>query len=433
MRRINCLASGIFRTVFFLVLFAPYALGDSFEFLEFVPPNGWLIEQRAEQTSYRRPAGIGAVVLYSSYSSTGMPTDEFAKTWRARVESVMSVSAPQPQVQRDGDFTALIGGRQVNAQGTVTSISLVVFVGRGRALGILAITAGDDAFREAAAFLDSVKIGKGQPTPVSGEIDLEFTPPPGYQQTRSGSTVVLKPVKMDGSTPCIYGISASRPSTGNLENDARAALLEPHPGWRIKDQSFNAMRGVSGGGWKYFWFRTGIESMSNGNYLYVNAMAMAIEAGNGKTSIVWGVGNAAHCMLDDSSFSRLFHSLRPKGWTSDNGSALAREIQGMWRNTQRLGMAQYKFLPGGRYEFGLGTTTVTGIFERTSSSVSDGRYSLAGSRLTLTPDRRDRGASNHFVRVYDHYNSGGWIRVMALTNESSDNSGDIEYSRIGPP
>lgn len=342
----------------------------------------------------------------------------------------MSVAAPQPQLQQNGDLTAVIGNRQVNAQGTVTSVSLVAFVGHGRVIGVLAITAGDEAFREAAAFLDSIKLGTDRSVSSSGQIELEFKAPPGYEQMRSGSAIILKPIRVDGSTPCVYGIGPSRTSTGNLENDARKAILEPHPGWRIKDQSFNAMRGVSADGWKYYWFRTGIESVSNGNYLYVNAMAMAIDAGNGKAGIVWGVGNAAHCMLDDGSFSRLFHSLRPKGWISDSGGALSREIQGVWRNTQRLGVAQYKFLPGGRYEFGLGTTTVTGIFERTSSSVSDGRYSFSGSLLTLIPDRRDRGASRYFVRIYDHYNSGGWIRVMALLGENSGTSEEIEYSRI---
>src|SRR6185503_4832493 len=188
-----------------------------------------------------------------------------------------------------------------------------------------------------------------------------------------GSMVVLTPEKADETTPCAYGISPPRPSNGMLEADARSALLEVLPGWQLKSDSYNAMRGTAAAGWPYFWFRTDVQKLVGGSYEYAMAMTMAFPAGPGKANIVWGVGNPARCTLDDLAFARLFHSLRPRNWNSDGGKALSRDLQGTWRDSQRAGVAQYTFMANGRYEFGIGTVTRMGLFERTSSTVVDGR------------------------------------------------------------
>src|SRR5262249_4275185 len=187
------------------------------------------------------------------------------------------------------------------------------------------------------------------------------------------------------------------------------------------------MKGVAGAGWPYFWFRTDVQRLVGGSYEYATAMTMAFPGAPGRVNIVWGVGNPAGCMLDDLSFSRLFHSLRPRGWKLESGKALSQELQGMWRNSQRAGMAQYKFMANGRYEFGIGTVTRMGLFERTSSSVSDGRYELRGSELTITPDRRDRGATRYRVRIYDEFVLGRWTRAMSLLDENAKPALDVQY------
>ena len=415
------------------------ASADTFEFLTYTPPRGWTNQASQDRRVYQRASGIGLITFFASYPASSSASDEFARMWRARVEPTLSGEAPQPQMERDRDYTVAVGSRQVDAQGTLTTIALAAMVGRGRAISVLTISAGDDVFREVTAFFDSIKITPG-PTPAtttsnsdsvsSGEIEVKFAVPPGYVSRRDGRLVLLIPTRFDDKTPCAYGLSPARPSSGNLEADARAALLEPHPGWKLKDDSYTAMRGIAGDGWKYYWLRAGIESFVGGNYQYVNAMAMAFPAGQGQVNILWGVGNAAHCLLDDLTFARLFHTLHPRGWNSDSGKALARELQGTWRYTHSYGVTQYKFMEQGRYEYGRGTTTTTGMLESTSSSASDGRYTLRGAELTLTPDARDRGVSKYRVRIYDHYNKGGWVRAMSLLNENGNPALDVEYMRI---
>lgn len=431
----NSLCVSILGLLIAAILLDGKAYADTFEFLTYTPPRGWTKQVLPDGTAYRRPSGIGLITLYPSRPATGAAGDEFVKMWRAQVEPAVSGPAPQPQIHGDGDYTLAIGERQINVQGANTSVALTVIVGRGRAIGVLTTGAGDEVLRELADFFNSLTVTRGAPgaPTASGSgsgIEVDFDPPPGYVARQDGRMVVLAPATVDEKTPCAYGLSPARSSSGNLEADARAAILEALPGWSLKSDSYNAMRGVAGAGWPYFWFRTDVQKLVGGSYEYATAMTMAFPGAQGRVNIVWGVGNPARCLLDDLAFAHLFHSLRPRGWNSDGGKALSQELQGTWRNSQRLGIAQYKFMANGRYEFGIGTVTRTGLLERTSSSVSDGRYELRGAELTITPDRRDRGASKYRVRIYDEFILGRWTRAMSLLDENAKPALEAQYMRI---
>jgi hypothetical protein len=401
---------------------------DTFEFLTFTAPAGWTRQPVEDGITYRRPNGVGLIYFYNSHASTGAAADEFAKMWRARVEPTLPGPAPQPTLERDANYSGAIGSKTVDAQGTPTYIMLVVFVGRGRTLGFLTMAAGNDVQLELKPFLqglDTTPPGNIQgPAPgASRDIDIDFTSPPGYTSQRDGRVIVLKPTSIDRTTPCVYGISPSRASSGNLEADARAAILEPLPGWQIKSDHFNAMRGTSGAGWQYYWIRTDVQQMSGGSMQYLTAMSMAFPGAGGRVNIIWGFGSTGVCTVDDRSFLNLFFSLRPRGWTSDAGKAFARELQGLWRDTQNTGMAQYRFLPDGRYSYGLGTSTTFGNLETRTGSAGDGRWDLRGSDLTLTGSR----AGKYRVRIYDEFLGGVWRPTMSLLNESGL---DVQYMRI---
>jgi hypothetical protein len=414
------------------ILFVAEMYADTFEFITYTPPSsGWTKLMSADGPVYRRTNGVGLISFYPSYPATGTAADEFVKTWKARIEVPLSLQAPQPKIESDGDYKIAVGAQNVDAQGTMTAISLVTIVGRGRAISFSSVTAGDDALRDVTAFFDSVKItpaaapGNSGSVPA-GSIDVDFDVPAGYASQRDGGMVILKPTTMDRTTPCVYGISPSRVSSGNLEADARAALLEPLPGWQVKSDHFNAMRGIAGAGWQYFWLRTDVQQMSGGRMNYLTAMATAIPNGQGRSSILWGFGSTGVCNVDDLTFLRLFFSLRPRGWTSDGGKALTRELHGLWRDTQNSGMAQYKFLPDGRYDYGMGTSTTFGTLETTTGSVGAGRWELREAELTLT----GRRAGKYRVRVYDEFLGGVWRRAMSLLNEAQNPPLDVHYMRI---
>lgn len=432
-------ARGLFTILIVTTFLAAATYADTFEFLTYTPPpSGWTKLAANDGIVYTRASGIGLIYFYASHAATGSASDEFASMWGKRVGPTVPGPAPQPQLQRDGDYAVAVGSKRIDAKGTITTVALVTIVGGGRAIGVLTMSAGDDALREVTAFLDSVNVTPGLSAtaapnsgsaPVGG-IEVDFDVPPGYVSQRDGRMVVLKPITIDRTTPCVYGVSPSRQSSGRLDADAGAAILEPLPGWQLKSDSYNAIRGTAGAGWSYHWIRTDVRRLVGGSYEYLTAMTMAFPASSGRVNIVWGFGSTGPCLLDDLHFARLFHSLRPRGWTSDGGRAFARDLHGTWRNSQNVGMAQYKFLPNGRYEFGIGTVTTMGLFERTSSSVSDGRYELRSAELTISPDVRGRSASRYRVRIYDEFVLGRWTRAMSLLDENAKPALEVQYMRV---
>ena len=416
---------------------------DTYEFLTYTPPPGWTKQATADKTTYQRKSGIGAIIFYASYPTTGSASDEFAKMWQARLEPVSSVKSPQPQIQREGDLTAAIGMQAVNAQGTMTTAALIAFVGRGRAICVVSLSAGDDVLREVTAFFDSIK---GLPEETSaaqsnsgtvsgGGIEVDYQVPPGLTAKNDGRMILLTPANLDKNAPCAYWISPPRPSKGSLEADARAAVLElPIQGQILNSERYNAMRGTAPDGWKYFLFGTSIQNSLGTSIAY--AMALAFPAGAGQVNIILGVGDGgSNCYMFDANFVRLFHSLRPREWTSDGGKAFSRELTGLWRSTgggafsngDNFLLSQYNFLAKGRYASGRGSITTTGNLETTTAIVSDGSYKLSGNSLTITSDA-SRNVSKYRVRVFDNYFSGKWYRKMALFSEELKL--EVEYDRI---
>ena len=219
--------------------------------------------------------------------------------------------------------------------------------------------------------------------------DLVFAAPAGYIQQGNGDVVILAPATADERTPCLYGFAGRQPTTGDLEADAEAALVNVVvPGWRRLDDRHAAMRGTSAAGWPYVWYRAAFEGDLGGQRQAVNAMAMVLSAGSDQVHVVWGMGSIARCLLDDVSFEQLFHSLRPPAWRSDGGQAMTSARLGTWRFTASVGLQQLTFEAGGRYERDLGSRVRVGVTERTSATATTGRFTIQDGEITLAPDSR---------------------------------------------
>jgi hypothetical protein len=232
----------------------------------------------------------------------------------------------------------------------------------------------------------SLWLGAAPRMTAQGGSGLAFEVPPGYAQQRQGDVVILAPT---AGAPCIYGVAGVRPAAGSLEAAAEAALVEAVvPGWRRLDDRHAAMRGVSAAGWPYAWYRAAFEGQMGGQRQAVNAMAMVLPAGTGQVHVVWGMGNIARCLADDAAFEQLFHSLRPEGWTSDDGRALWRDLVGAWRFSASAGVQQLTFTASGLYARDLGSCAGVGVMERTSATVTDGRFELQDATLVLSPNHR---------------------------------------------
>ena len=261
--------------------------------------------------------------------------------------------------------------------------------------------------------------------------DLVFVPPAGYVQDRKGEVILLVPGTADDRTPCIYGLAGQQPSTDNLETDAAAALVNVVvPGWRRLDDRYAAMRGTSAAGWPYVWYRAAFEGDFGGQRQAVNAMAMVLPAGPGRVHVVWGLGSIARCLLEDASFEQLFHSLRPPGWTSDDGRAMTRAMVGTWRYTTSVGLQQYRFTADGRYEHGLGVSTTIGVTGQTFTKVTTGRWTIQQGELVLASDASSANSSRYFARIHDEWFTGAWKPAMALFDSRATPPLVLQYYRV---
>ena len=64
-----CLMFGLFAVS---ILFAGTARAETFEFLTYTPPGGWVNQPREDGISYRRASGIGIIIFYASLPATGL-------------------------------------------------------------------------------------------------------------------------------------------------------------------------------------------------------------------------------------------------------------------------------------------------------------------------------------------------------------------------
>jgi len=421
--------------------FAGEAYADSFEFLSYTPPSGWTKQVSADKTTYQRKNGIGAIVFYASYPTNGTAADEFARMWRERLEPVLAVKSPQPEIQREGDLTAAVGMQAVNARGTMTTAVMTVLVGHGQAIGVVSLSAGDDVLREVTAFFDSLKVlpqtsasQTNSGSAATGGIEVDYKDPPGLTAKNDGQMILLSPPQLNANSPCAYWISPPRPSKGSLEADARAAVSELPIQGQISTDRYNAMRGTAPDGWTYFLFGSDIRNSAGTSIAY--AMALAFPAGAGQVNIVLGIGNGgSNCYMHDGNFVHLFHSLNPRSWTPDGGKSFAKELMGLWRstsggtfsNSNNFYLGQYKFMENGQYASGRGGITVTGNLETTTAVASDGSYKISGNSLTLTSNSSHNVFKFH-ARVYDDYVAGRWWRKMSLYNEEIKM--EVDYDRI---
>jgi hypothetical protein len=246
-------------------------------------------------------------------------------------------------------------------------------------------------------------------------MEIDYEAPRGYVTTQDQGYPLFAPQRNDDIyKTCAYGISPPRASTGSLEQDAQKALTEiVVPGLTPAQNSQpSAMRGTAAAGWPYFWYRAEFEGQFQGNPVRLRAMAMALPARSGRVHIVFGIGTNMFCMLDDPSFTQLFHSLRPHNWKPVGGSGLARELVGTWSYAGDGTVHTYTFNANGHYDSLSETTSGTKFKVQ-----HEGRYELRGDQLILIrDDGRPSPASR--VSVYEEWTGNRWIRGMSRLDEA---------------
>ena len=426
-----------------LLFSSPFAAAETFENLSYTPPPGWAVQNTPEGKLYvgKDASGMGTALIAVYASQPGHPSasQAFTSYWRMHVEKALPGPPPEPKLGMEGDYSLAAGTKQGSIQGAPVNATLIAFVGRGRVFGAMGVARGDEMSRAMLTFFSSLRLLSAAPSAAAatlpskgpaGSPEIDFDLPPGYVAGREGPNIVLSPVNDDKQTPCTFGITPPRPSRGSLDAHAEAALLDVYPGWQRMNNERRIIKGNSATGWPYFWNTAYVWEGASAFAKRGSVMAMAIPAGRGRVHVIWGRGNP-FCTFDDVSSAKFFFGLRPRGWVSDEGKAIARDLQGTWRWTNYSSasmMMQYTFSPDGRFVLDSGSTTQLGLSERTSTGTRGGRYSLRGTEIVLTRDSGDRRAFR--VRTYEEFHLGSWKRVMSLLDESASPQAIVDYFRV---
>ena len=139
------------------------AHAESFEVVNYAAPRGWPVQRLDDGRAYVRPDGNGRISLHIGRMDASIAHLAFTVKWRELVETVVPVFAPQPQVQREGDFSIAGGTQRTTFNGQAVAVTLVTITGGGRTVGIVGIAAHDEALREIRAFFDTVVLTPAAP------------------------------------------------------------------------------------------------------------------------------------------------------------------------------------------------------------------------------------------------------------------------------
>ena len=153
-------------------------------------------------------------------------------------------------------------------------------------------------------------------------------------------------------------------------------------------------------------------------------MAMVFPAQANRVNLVFGLGGADRCNFDDVPFAQLFHSLRPRGWPSPVGNALERDLIGTWGGSRLSG---HTFLADGRY-----SRRASGVLnDRAISGEGDGRYTVLGSEITITPRIAGQAPERFRVYIYDKWHILRWARAMTVLYDDGRPPSVAEYVHEG--
>jgi len=404
------------------------ASAEVFESLTYTPPSGWTRSDNKEGRIYVREEvnGVGVIALIAARPSSASPADDFAQLWRSHMDTnLIPGPPPQPRLGTEGEFTISAGMKSGSAQGRPLEVSLIIFSGQGRVFGVLTVVSEGNAITQPAlAFLGSLKLAQAvlpnqgsQPIAASApDLGVDFDIPPGYTAVRDGSTLVLTASAETPETPCTFGITPTRASTGDLRADAEAALPMAFPGWESmgNDYRLGTLEGSSPAGWPFvsiggiFWQHS---------FDRFNGIVLVFPAGRGRVNVVWGKG-LAYCMPNERSLKPLVARLRPRGISLNQQNQLnvaSQELVGKWLWTNNMGRGgsslQYTFSANGRYRLD-------------SVSKVAGNYAVRGNNLTLTPD--GRAPEVYRFHIYDQPMLGTSRRTLSLEGAR----GMQEYYRV---
>lgn len=275
--------------------------------------------------------------------------------------------------------------------------------------------------------------------------DYEFITPHQWQVRNAPEYLLL--TQTPDEQGCIIQILPPQPASGNLEQDAKAVFEMMYPDWnysRTGAQQFLLAKGLLPSGHEYCMKEATMNLTTPDNrYLLEDGVALVVKAGDQVAIIAVrhrGLSAHADCLNKYETWQRFFRSFTIKGIPpskarDNNGST---RIIGAWKlSSHGVASGEYVFAANGHYGFSgaLGqswTTTDTSyeyLHKRTYSFQGDGRYTIAGDKLTLT--RHRGGAAEHARFRFEQVNHGGtgWKDRLYLLKQDVAGQFEVGYEK----
>jgi hypothetical protein len=276
-----------------------------------------------------------------------------------------------------------------------------------------------------------------------------YTVPSGWRRiqhpTNLNAAMYQSPV-YDGGEICRISLYPPIQNTANVVDDARRTFavlfgVDPLANSGPPFPYTTLTRGVSPEGWSYFVIQHSINGRFGEYGRLYGTRTLAVTAGEQSLIIVASgkdpqVSQCFGELVRDAwpaFFASLHFNTRP---TVQQTLAFRSSLVGTWQVATASAGGEYTFTTQSRYRstaafMARSRINPTEVLETTSAYFGDGRFSLQGNRLVLTPDRG--GATSAVIRVeQESQDSGGrqlganWIDRLCLMEGGN---GEVCYRR----
>jgi len=277
-----------------------------------------------------------------------------------------------------------------------------------------------------------------------------FLVPPGWSRISNPNNpraaTYQSPVYSGGEV-CRIAVFPPMPSSGNIVNDARKTFagmmgVDPLANSGPPFPYTTIIRGLSPEGWSYFIIKHSINGRFGDYGSLYGTTTLAVQLGK-QTVIIVGTGKdpqVSQCfgeMVRDAwpaFFASLQFNTKP---SSEQEQAFRSSIVGTWTAVaSSMAAGQYTFTAQGRYmsTAAFRTRTPAGanlVLETTSAYFGDGRFSLRGNMLSLTPDSGRGNATSAAIHIEQESKDLGvqlgakWTDRLCLM----EGDGEICYNR----
>lgn len=270
--------------------------------------------------------------------------------------------------------------------------------------------------------------------------DYDFTTPDKWQLQKNKDHLLIQNM----ASGCLIRILEPQPSSGNLEQDAKAVFDIMYAGWQYQksgEPQYVLSKGFLPKGLEYYMIEAGMSKLSADGSRYDGFEEGAALVVKAATQIViisarHNTSMMAHgdCQRKYETWRRFFNSFTVKNISlpENKDEDISTRIIGSWSQTESGASSEYVFAANGNYAFygALGITSTSRDYNyeylhiKTYSFQGDGSYSISGNQLALK--KRSNNNSEYARFRFEKVNHGGTGWKDRLWLLKKDSVGEIE-------